>query len=48
MVAVLSEGAETTASRLVTCERVSVVDRIASSTSRRVSDSWGRGAATSP
>ena len=39
IVAVFSEGAETTASRLVICESVSVVARIASSTSRRISDS---------
>ena len=32
-------GAETIASRLVTCDSVSVVTRIASSTSRRTSDS---------
>jgi len=39
IVAVLKDGAETTASRFVTCESVSVVARIASSTSRRISDS---------
>ena len=44
----LAEGAETTASRSVTCESVSVVARIASSTSWRVSESSMRGAATRP
>jgi hypothetical protein len=39
IVEVFDRGAETTASRLVTCESVSVVTRIASSTSRRISDS---------
>src|SRR2546421_205001 len=48
IVAVLSEGAETTASRLVTCESVSVVTRIASSTSRRISDSSRPGGRASP
>ena len=42
IVAVFSDGAETTASRLVICESVSVVARIASSTSRRISDSSSR------
>ncbi len=42
IVAVLIDGAETTASRLVICESVSVVARIASSTSRRMSDSSRR------
>ena len=37
IVAVLIGGAETIARRLVTCESVSVVTRIASSTSRRIS-----------
>jgi hypothetical protein len=37
MVAVSIGGAETMASRLVTCDSVSVVMRIASSTSRRTS-----------
>ena len=39
IVAVSSGGAETIASRLETCDSVSVVMRIASSTSRRVSAS---------
>ena len=39
IVAVFSDGAETTASRLVIFDSVSVVARIASSTSRRISDS---------
>ena len=39
IVAVSSGGAETIASRFVTCDSVSVVTRIASSTSRRVSAS---------
>ncbi len=38
IVAVLSEGAETTAKRLVTWEMAMLVTRIASSTSLRVSD----------
>jgi hypothetical protein len=38
IVVVSSGGAVTIASRLVTCESVSVVTRIASSTSRRTSD----------
>ena len=38
-------GAETIASRFVTCESVSVVIRIASSTSRRTSESRSSGAA---
>ena len=38
----LIEGAETTASRLVICESVSLVARIASSTSRRISVSSKR------
>ena len=42
IVAVFIDGAETTASRLVICESVSVVARIASSTSRRISDSSRR------
>ena len=46
IVAVLSEGAETTASRLVICESVSVVARIASSISRRMSESSMRPAGT--
>ena len=48
IVAVSIAGAETTASRFVTCESVSVVARIASSTSRRISDSSSRRAGTSP
>ena len=48
IVAVLIDGAETTASRLVICESVSVVARIASSISRRTSvSSSRRGAAGS-
>ena len=39
IVAVFSDGAETTARRLVIFESVSVVARIASSTSRRIRDS---------
>ncbi len=39
-------GAETIASRFVTCESVSVVTRIASSTSRRTSESWSSGRAS--
>ena len=39
IVAVCSGGAETAASRSVTCERLSVVVRIAVSTSRRMLDS---------
>jgi len=39
MVVLLIGGAETSASRSVTCERVSVVTRMASSTSRRTSSS---------
>ncbi len=46
MVAVSIGGAETIASRLVTCDSVSLVARIASSTSRRMrlssSDTGGR------
>ncbi len=38
IVAVSSDGAETTASRLVTCEIATLVRRIASSTSLRVND----------
>ena len=48
IVAVFSEGAETTASRLVTCESVSVVTRIASSTSLRISESSKPGRRASP
>ena len=43
IVAVFSDGAETTASRFVICESVSVVARIASSTSRRMSENPRRG-----
>ena len=39
IVAVCSGGAETAASRSVTCDSVEVVTRIASSTSRRMLDS---------
>ena len=46
IVAVSSGGAETIASRFVTCESVSVVTRIASSTSRRVERELERGAAS--
>ena len=42
IVEVFSDGADTTASRFVTCDRVSVVVRIASSTSLRISDSSSR------
>ncbi len=42
IVAAFIDGAETTASRLVICESVSVVVRIASSTSRRISESSSR------
>ncbi len=49
IVAVSIGGAETSARRFVTCESVSVVTRIASSTSRRTSESAsGRSAATAP
>ena len=44
--AVFSDGAETTASRFVICESVSVVAFIASSTSLRISDSSIRGRAS--
>ncbi len=43
IVAVSIGGAETIASRFVTCDSVSVVTRIASSTSRRTSDSASGG-----
>jgi hypothetical protein len=48
IVAVLSDGAETTASRLVICESVSDVVRIACSTSRRISDSSIRRCTSNP
>ena len=47
IVAALIDGAETTASRSVTCESVSLVTRIASSTSRRMSGRCGRPTGTS-
>ncbi len=48
MLAVLRSGADTTASRLVTCDRASVMVRTASSTSLRISESSSRGGAAAP
>ena len=48
IVAVFSDGAETTASRLVIWDRVSVVARIASSTSDGISDSSIRRSGSRP
>ena len=48
IVAVFSDGAETTASRLVIFDRDSLVARIASSTSRQISESSMRRSGSSP
>ncbi len=48
IVAAFRDGAETTAIRLVIFERVSVVARIASSTSRRIRESSMRRSGASP